>query len=253
MGTASSTYAASRPTPRRNSRSVGHWAWRLGYLAGSTGGVPKAARPSRSPRARRARILYARIQSASPSASPVNVAGATDDESAPVLRVSRPGIGHDTLGHPTGGPLTGDDLLSTIPDTTVRVGGCLCGQIRFAVASDPDYPHVCSCTHCKKLSGGPMMAWVSFDLDGFTWTGPRGEPSWHYTWPDSKRGFCPSCGSQVCAQDDGADSIALAFFALDDPTDLIPVNQSFRDGAVSWLPQIRNAQHSTALSPEPPR
>ncbi|MFE2426975.1 GFA family protein [Streptomyces sp. NPDC059373] len=135
--------------------------------------------------------------------------------------------------------------MSTTPDTTVRTGGCLCGQIRFTVTGDPDYPHVCSCTHCKTLSGGPMMAWVSFNLGGFTWTGPGGEPSWHYTWPVSKRGFCPDCGSQVCAQDDGAESIALTFFALDDSADLVPVNQSFRDDAVSWLPQISNTQHST--------
>ncbi|MFC8238524.1 hypothetical protein [Streptomyces sp. NPDC057284] len=49
----------------------------------------------------------------------------------------------------------------------------------------------------------------------------------------------------MCAQDDGADSIALTFFALDDPIDLIPVNLSFRDDAVSWLPQILNTEHGT--------
>ncbi len=36
-----------------------------------------------------------------------------------------------------------------------------------------------------------MMSWVSFPLDGLAWSGA--EPSWHNTWPDSKRGFCPYC------------------------------------------------------------
>ena len=136
--------------------------------------------------------------------------------------------------------------MSTTPNSAVRTGGCLCRKIQFEVIGEPDYPHTCSCPHCKALSGAPMMTWVSFNLDGFKWTGPAGEPSWHYTWPDSKRGFCPSCGSQLCAQDDGADSIALTFFALDDPSDLVPVNQSFRGDAVGWLPQIPDTQHSTS-------
>ncbi|MFE3653335.1 GFA family protein [Streptomyces sp. NPDC059152] len=135
--------------------------------------------------------------------------------------------------------------MSATPDTAERTGGCLCRKIRFKATGEPDYPHTCSCPHCKALSGGPMMAWVSFPLQGLIWTGEGGEPSWHYTWPDSKRGFCPTCGTQVCALDEGADDIALTFFTLDDPSNLIPVNQSFRGDAVSWLPQIPNTQHTT--------
>lgn len=135
--------------------------------------------------------------------------------------------------------------MSPTPDATVRTGGCLCRQIRFEVTGEPDYPHTCSCAHCKTLSGAPMVAWVSFDLAGLAWTGPGGEPNWHHTWPDSRRGFCANCGSQLCALDDGATSIAFTFFALDDPNDLVPVNQSFRGAAVSWLPQVPDTQRST--------
>ncbi|KUJ43326.1 glutathione-dependent formaldehyde-activating protein [Streptomyces albus subsp. albus] len=133
--------------------------------------------------------------------------------------------------------------MTTPPDTTVRTGGCQCGKIRFDVTGAPDYPHTCSCGHCQKLSGGPMMSWVSFGFAGLTWTGEGGEPRWHYTWPDSKRGFCPDCGSQLCALDDGATSIAITFSALDDSRDLMPVNQSFSNTAVAWLPQIPATQH----------
>ncbi|PKT67903.1 GFA family protein, partial [Streptomyces populi] len=37
-----------------------------------------------------------------------------------------------------------------------RSGGCLCGRIRFTVKGKAVYPHTCSCSHCKKLGGGPM-------------------------------------------------------------------------------------------------
>jgi hypothetical protein len=138
--------------------------------------------------------------------------------------------------------------MSDLPDmvTAARTGGCLCGKIRFTAAGEPDYPHTCSCQHCQRLSGGPMMSWVSFPLDEFAWTGDGGEPSWHYTFEgETKRGFCPTCGSQVCALDDGATSIAITLSALDSADDLIPVNQSFREDAVAWLPQVPDTRHST--------
>ncbi|MGY1982397.1 GFA family protein [Nocardia gipuzkoensis] len=37
-------------------------------------------------------------------------------------------------------------------------GGCLCGNIRFSATGDPDFPHLCSCEHCQRLSGAPVMS-----------------------------------------------------------------------------------------------
>lgn len=54
-------------------------------------------------------------------------------------------------------------------------GGCLCGNIRFSATGDPDFPHLCSCAHCQRLSGAPVMSWVSLPDNGFEWTGPGGE------------------------------------------------------------------------------
>jgi hypothetical protein len=83
-----------------------------------------------------------------------------------------------------------------------------------------------------------MMSWVSFALAGSRWIGPGGEPAWHYTWPDSKRGFCVKCGSQVCALDDEGDSICMTMSSLDDPGEFVPVAQSFKEHGVRWLPLI---------------
>jgi hypothetical protein len=82
------------------------------------------------------------------------------------------------------------------------------------------------------------MSWVSFPLAGLGWTGSGGEPSWHYTWPDSKRGFCDKCGSQVCALDDDADSICMTMSSLDNPREFTPIKQSFADNGVDWLPPV---------------
>ncbi|MFG1648451.1 GFA family protein [Micromonospora sp. NPDC049275] len=132
--------------------------------------------------------------------------------------------------------------------TEESTGGCLCKKIRFVVVGKPDYPHVCSCPHCQKRAGGPMQSWVGFPLAGLRWTGEGGEPTWFDTFKgETKRGFCPTCGSHVAAFDYGDTTIGITISALDNQDDprLVPVNQSFRDDAVDWLPQVPDTQPST--------
>ncbi|MEU5832434.1 GFA family protein [Streptomyces diacarni] len=137
--------------------------------------------------------------------------------------------------------------MSTPCEDTTRSGGCLCRLIRFTVSGEPDYPHTCSCPHCQKLGGGPMMSWVSFPLEGFVSSGERGELAWYYTFEgETKRGFCPRCGSQLFALDDGATSIGVSLSALDDASGLVPVNQSFRGDAVCWLPQVPDSRQAAS-------
>lgn len=120
----------------------------------------------------------------------------------------------------------------------MRTGGCHCGSIRYEAEGQPDFPHLCSCPHCQRLAGGPVMAWVNLPLDGFRWTGGGGEPTWFYTFPDSKRGFCGVCGSNVCAVDDDSDAVCVTMMSLDDHRDLVPESQSFSEDAVPWLPPL---------------
>ncbi|MGW1976622.1 GFA family protein [Streptomyces sp. NPDC001889] len=139
-------------------------------------------------------------------------------------------------------------MNATADATTVRTGGCHCGKIRFTAAGAPDYPHTCSCPDCQKRGGCPMMSWVAFPLDGFAWTG-EGEPKWYDTFPgETRRGFCPDCGSHVAAHDYGDTWMGVNLPALDHPDGpgLVPVNQSFRDTAVTWLPQVPDTQQHTS-------
>ncbi|MEV6209080.1 GFA family protein [Kitasatospora sp. NPDC051914] len=137
--------------------------------------------------------------------------------------------------------------MNVVLGLQIRTGGCLCGKLRFTADGEPDYPHTCSCLHCQKLGGGPMMSWVSFPLDGLAWSDGV-EPVWFDTFPgETKRGRCPECGSQVCALDYGGDSIAVNLSALDQAEDLVPVNQSFRQDAVAWLPQVPDIRHSATV------
>jgi hypothetical protein len=132
----------------------------------------------------------------------------------------------------------------------LRSGGCLCGWIRFTVNGEAVYPHTCSCGHCQKLGGGPMMWWAGFAPDDVTWTGEGGEPTYFETFEgEAKRGFCPRCGSRLSGIDSDIPELGIVVTALDDTSgdDLVPVNQSFRDNAVHWLPQVPDT-HTSPVS-----
>lgn len=127
-----------------------------------------------------------------------------------------------------------------------RTGGCLCGLIRFTAIGPAVYPHTCHCAHCQKLGGTPVMWWAGFEQ--VVWNGEGGEPTWYETFPgQAKRGFCATCGSRVAAIDCDIPEIGINVTALDDTSsaDLVPVNASFRELAVHWLPAVPDTQNST--------
>ncbi|MGW1893989.1 GFA family protein [Streptomyces sp. NPDC002004] len=57
---------------------------------------------------------------------------------------------------------------------------------------------MCSCGHCQKLGGTPVMWWAGWPADRITWTVV--EVTWIETFPgEAKRGFCANCGSRLAA------------------------------------------------------
>jgi hypothetical protein len=80
-----------------------------------------------------------------------------------------------------------------------------------------------------------VIAWADFELEGFRWIGDAGEPSWYYSRPGSRRGFCANCGASMCALDDGTDSICVTLGSLDDPSSVTPTTHSFKKSGPRWL------------------
>jgi len=140
----------------------------------------------------------------------------------------------------------------------IYTGGCLCGRIRYTATGPTDgFPHLCSCEHCKKRSGGPTMAWAGFYLVNFAWDGPGGEPTWYETYPGkTKRGFCPACGSQIAGIDiDKPDTdktiMGVLIPSLDEPEqpEFRPIHQSSRPHAFSWMPPIASELDEDEAAP----
>jgi hypothetical protein len=114
-------------------------------------------------------------------------------------------------------------------------GGCLCGNIRFAVTGPLTKPHTCSCHMCQRHSGAPTLAWVEVPRDAVEWIGPGGAPSVWRSSDWSSRAFCPVCGSTLGAIDD-APTIALVTGSFDRPNlrELRPDFHSYAGSRPSW-------------------
>ncbi len=72
-------------------------------------------------------------------------------------------------------------------------GGCLCGNIRYTLNTDPALTVVCHCTHCQKASGSAFSTNLVVQRADLAFTG--GEMAAYDDKADSgntlKRSFCP--------------------------------------------------------------
>src|SRR5579863_6801258 len=118
---------------------------------------------------------------------------------------------------------------------TIYTGGCLCGHVSYQAEGEPTFPHLCSCQMCQKWSGALTVAWVEFPVKSFAWLGTGGQPAFYRSSEKTLRGFCPQCGSTMCALNDGYDKITLTIATLHEPALVIPGKQhSYQEETPSW-------------------
>jgi hypothetical protein len=125
-------------------------------------------------------------------------------------------------------------------------GGCLCGAVKFSVASHPLTARVCWCRVCQYLGAGSGMVSVCFPSDGLT---VQGDVRWFESVADSgnrmSRGFCPTCGTPLFSKAEARPHlIFIRAGALDNPNLIAPVMTIWTDAAPDWacfdpaLPQV---------------
>jgi hypothetical protein len=162
-------------------------------------------------------------------------AGEGTDGPAPDTERSLAGVGLDGIRAVVGGAGDAPQLIAVVPgrEPEIRAGRCQCGDIAYEATGSPDDPHLCSCAHDTRISGGPAVLWVGFRRETLTWTGPGGEPTWYSTWPSLHRGFCPRCGTHLVSVADDSEMIMVTGFSLDDQRGVEPVGHSFREAAAA--------------------
>jgi hypothetical protein len=101
-------------------------------------------------------------------------------------------------------------------EEAVFEGGCLCGAIRYQSTALPVRGVICHCSMCRKHSGAPILAFVHFPLDAFTWV--KGKPARYLSSQYAERGFCSKCGSTLSMHEEVlADRVQVTLGSLDEP------------------------------------
>ena len=115
---------------------------------------------------------------------------------------------------------------------TIR-GSCLCGAVRFVLASPPSLLGVCHCTLCRK-AGASAIAFVrGADL---RWVQGREDVSMHAPESPYKYGrcFCRHCGTSLGEILSEAESFPISAHALDDDAGLEVAFHEFTAEKPSW-------------------
>lgn len=127
-----------------------------------------------------------------------------------------------------------------------RTGGCLCGQVRYAVPATPLATVICHCRNCQKQAGSALSVVAVFPrgelmLEGtlsvFEDRGTSGQKVF--------RQFCGRCGSPVLTDTERAREQGIIFIkagTFDDVSDLKPTAHYWVSRAQAWLPLPGDAE-----------
>jgi hypothetical protein len=116
----------------------------------------------------------------------------------------------------------------------VQEGGCHCGAVRYRVTGEPAATTHCHCSDCRRITGGPTLAWAIFDEDKVAII--AGAPSVYESSPGVEWGFCGRCGTTLTyrrASRPGLFDVTTA--TLDDPEAFPPEKEIWTGERLSWI------------------
>ena len=133
-------------------------------------------------------------------------------------------------------------------------GGCLCGAVRYRVTGTALSRGICHCRTCRRASGAPSVAWVTFRSSDVSFTAdPAGEPTILRSSPPVLRTFCGRCGTPLTYRHESdPDTIDITTVSLDLPESFAPEREIWIDDMLSWealnpdLPHYRRTRSEGA-------
>jgi hypothetical protein len=113
-------------------------------------------------------------------------------------------------------------------------GGCLCGRLRFRVTSPALASGYCHCRMCQRNSGAPVVAWVTFPAENFSWI--VGEAGCYRSSAHGQRRFCAHCGSYLAfVSSNYPAEVSINTASLDDPAAFPPRMHIFAQSRLAWF------------------
>jgi hypothetical protein len=113
------------------------------------------------------------------------------------------------------------------------VGGCQCGDVRYAIAGEPIFSAMCHCTMCRRAHAAPAVAWAMFQESQVTFTGKS--PKQFKSSEEARRSFCATCGTQISFTASFLPGlIDISLGSLDDPESIAPALHYWHSKRLSW-------------------
>ncbi len=115
-------------------------------------------------------------------------------------------------------------------------GGCLCGAVRYECSAEPVWSGNCHCRDCQRISGGGYVSTFFVPENSVTITGEvkyfdKNGDSGHRV----RRGFCPTCGSQVFGKPEMVPGVlGIRAGSLDNPELYHPTIDIYTASAQPW-------------------
>ena len=112
-------------------------------------------------------------------------------------------------------------------------GGCLCGAIRYRLASAPYDAGWCHCRTCQLNSGSPAMAFATVPVEDYKVE--RGEIGTVKSSDFGHRGFCRGCGTPLFMRvDHQPETLDFSLPTLDRPDAVVPRFHIFYGSRICW-------------------
>jgi hypothetical protein len=115
-------------------------------------------------------------------------------------------------------------------------GGCLCGAVRYRLASVPFGAGWCHCRMCQLNSGSPAMAFAKVPSADFV-IERGGEHIRRYASSEiAERWFCGECGTPLLVRDFAGTTHDFSAATLDRPEAVPPEAHFYYASHVAWAP-----------------
>lgn len=116
-------------------------------------------------------------------------------------------------------------------------GGCLCGAVRYRLASAPFDAGWCHCRTCQLNSGSPAMAFASVPVADYVVEQGTDRVGSVRSSDFGHRCFCRDCGTPLYMEDDvAATTRDVSLATLDDPAQVPPDFHIFYASRIAWAP-----------------
>lgn len=115
-----------------------------------------------------------------------------------------------------------------------HLGKCRCGEVAIEATGNPHFSGYCHCDDCRRSNGAPLVAFIGFNREQFTWTSRETLAEWQNG--TFARLFCKGCGTPIAYTDDAVPEMVFFYTAfMQDPEAFPPESHSYFSHKIEWL------------------